>query len=84
MKNRKGFAIVEFVLVVAVLAVLGTVGYLAYNNFVAPKPTEEAALSTQPVKINNAKDLDAVNSELDKLPVDDSDLDQLDNAINSF
>lgn len=84
MKYRQGFTIIEGLLIVVVLAILGTVGYLAYTNLVAPKSTSDASVSTEPVTVKDAKDLESVNKELEKLPVDDSELDQLDSAINSF
>lgn len=84
MKNYKGFSIVEILLVFALVAVIGTVGYLAYNNVFAPKGSNDASVSIEPVKVNNTKDLETVNTELDRLSVDDSELNQLDSAINSF
>lgn len=84
MKNYKGFSIVEILLVFAVLAVIGTVGYLFFNNVIAPKVSNDASVSVEPVKVNNAKDLETVNTELEKISVDDSELNQLDSAINSF
>lgn len=84
MKYRQGFTIIEGLLIIVVVAILGTVGYLAYTNLVAPKSTSDASVSTKPVSVKNAKDLESVNKELEKLPVDDSELDQLDGAVNSF
>lgn len=87
MRRHEGFSIVEGLLVVAVLVVVGAVGYLAYDNLLVPKAmndTTSDTVASKPVNITNSKDLDTVNNDLDQLTVDDSELSQLDSAINSF
>lgn len=87
MKGREGFSIVEGLLITAVLVVVGAVGYLAYSNLLAPKTTNDttnAAAAAKPVTVASSKDLDTVNNDLNQLTVDDSELTQLDSAINSF
>lgn len=90
MKRQKGFSIVETVLILVVLAIVGAVGYLAYTNLIVPTKNdtanrEKADTASQPVKVNDTKDLDTVSTQLDQMSVDDSsDGAQLDTAANSF
>jgi hypothetical protein len=90
MRNQSGFSIVEGFIIVVVIGLIGGVGYLAYTNLLAPKPTETAATvvspspssSTAPVKVSSASDLSSVSNQLDSIAVDDSDSATLDTNTN--
>lgn len=87
--SQRGFSIVEGVFVVIIVVIIGAVGYLAYNNFVAPKASttntaSDPSASSPPVTVTSTKDLDTVSSTLDNLQLDDSDSGSLDSASNSF
>jgi Tfp pilus assembly protein PilE len=92
MKRQPGFSIIESLLILVALVIVVAVGYLAYTNLIVPtnkdtQRTEKAqtAAASQPVKVNDTKDLDAVSTQLDQMTVDDSsDSAQLDSAANSF
>lgn len=84
MNNFKGFSVIEGLLVIAVVAIVGTLGYLGYVNFIAPSPTSNTDVSESPVNVKTSQDLDKVSKELESLPVDDSELEELDSAVNSF
>ena len=73
--NQRGFAVIEIVLVLAVVAILGGVGFVAYNNFAAPKTTgndshssantdDYHAMSDMPT-VSSTKDLDQAATSLD-------------------
>lgn len=83
MKRQKGFSVIEGLLIVVVLAIIGAVGYLAYSNLWASKGSDTNS-SVAAVKVESQKDLDKVDSALDQLTVDDSELGQLDSALNNF
>lgn len=83
MKRQNGFSLIEGLLIVVVLVIIGAVGYLAYSNLWAPK-TEDTNKSVKPVKVESQKDLEEVDSALDQLTVDDSELSQLDSALSNF
>lgn len=78
--SKKGFTIIEVMLVVAVVVLLGVVGYLfAANLLKGNSATSQAdALKTQSetiteVKsINNASDMNTVIGEIDKLDLNSS------------
>lgn len=88
MRKNAGFTFVEVVAVMAILVIVGGVGYMAYNNFVKPKDQTTAQAQTtdiKPVVVKSKADLDAADKQLDALPVDDnSETSQLDSAANSF
>jgi Tfp pilus assembly protein PilE len=84
MKYSEGFSVIEGLLIVALVAIVGSVGYLSYVNFLAPSSTATIDVSESPVTVKSTQDLDTVTKELDMLPVDDSELEELDNAVNSF
>lgn len=90
MRNKNGFTIVEIVILIAVLAIIGALGYMAYNNLIAGNSTnsKDAASSNQtvaPVVVKSSSDLEKVTKELDAMSLEDSDsTSQLDTAASSF
>lgn len=84
MKNSKGFSVIEGLLILAAIAIVGTVGYLGYVNLIATPATNTSDVSESPVTVKSNQDIGKVNQELEKLPVDDSELEQLDSTVNSF
>lgn len=76
--TKKGFTIIEVMVVVAVVVLLGVVGYLFAANLLKgdTKTSQADALNTQAetiteVKsINSASDIDGVIGEIDKLDLD--------------
>lgn len=83
MKRQNGFSVVEGLLIVVVLAIVGAVGYLAYSNIWAPK-SDDTSVTTAPVTVENTADLEEVDTALDQLSVEDSELSELDSALNNF
>lgn len=80
MSNRmfeKGFGIVEVVLVIAVLVILGGVGWVAYNNFMAPKSNDSSKTDTAShdemdmPKIESSADLEKASTSLDDASFED-------------
>ena len=76
--TKKGFTIIEVMVVAAVVVLLGVVGYLFAANLLKgdTKTSQADALNTQAetiteVKsINSASDIDGVIGEIDKLDLD--------------
>lgn len=91
MKPRyDGFSVLEAILVVIGIIILGAVGIVAYNNFVA-KPANETKTSQDASSkqqadstINTTADLDAASSSLDDTSFDSDGIDQLDTDAASF
>lgn len=77
MKKIQGFSAVEVVIVVVVLAIVGALGYVAYNNFVANDDTATTETTTsseqEPAKIESKDDLDQALNTVDSTSVDDED-----------
>jgi hypothetical protein len=91
MKHQNGFALIEGILIVVVLAIVGFVGYQAYSHLIAqnsPKATSVASgtpsPSAAPVTIQKKADLANAATALDSVSLDDSDSSQLDSISNSF
>lgn len=86
MKKQHGFSIVEVLLIVVVVAVVGAVGYLAYTNLT--KSDENVATdkkaTTQETTITSVEDIDKTIEDIDSLPVEDSDLEELNAATEEF
>ena len=71
MKNR-GFTIVEAVLVIVVVGIITTLGFVAYNQFVKPKTIQtSSATETSVTTVNSSADLDTVASDLDAIDLSD-------------
>lgn len=92
MKSRyDGFSVLEAILVVIGIIILGAVGIVAYNNFVA-KPADDGAKTSQDASttqgetpaINTAADLDEASKSLDDTSFDSDGADQLDADAASF
>jgi Tfp pilus assembly major pilin PilA len=89
MRKQSGFAIVELGFVLFVVAIIGVIGFMVYDNFLKPKPTETAVMtspspSVSPVQVRTASDLSKVDTQLSNVSVDDSDSSTLDSAASSF
>ena len=94
MRNKNGFSLVETVVLLTVMVLVGALGYMAYNNFVANtdgKATSTSDMSTSPnpsvspVVVKSTSDLDKISKELDSMSLEDSDSSsQYDTAANSF
>ena len=84
MTQQRGFSLIEGLLIVAVLVIVGVVGYLGYSNFIAPKSDSTKAADTQPVKVESTSDLKKADTALDDVALDDSDSSQLDNITDDF
>lgn len=93
MHNKNGFSIIEAVVLLAVVVIIGTLGYMAYNNFVANKDsgtasttdTTSKSISTSPVVIKSNSDLNSIANELDSMSLEDSSSSsQFDTAASSF
>lgn len=86
MKKQLGFSVVEGVLVVVTLAIVGAVGFLAYNNFGAPKDSGSAqsTKTNNDVKVESKEDLSKVDKSLDDVLLEDSDSTQIDSAAETF
>lgn len=93
MKNRhlkNGFSVVEAFIIIVVVAIIGALGYVGYNQLTkngAQKATETSAAIKAPEKIESTGDLDKAVKAVDdtSLDGDTSDLSQLDSqaaAIN--
>lgn len=73
--NNKGFASAELVLFVAVLLIVGVLGYKFMQNRQSKgvKTTYKQSVTAEPAnapEIKSASDLDTASTELDKLNVD--------------
>lgn len=83
MSNRKGFTIVEVLLVVAVLAIIGLLGWTYYNKFFGSdtnsQGSSETTSSVTMPEVQSSSDLqkaaDAVNAIDVDASVDTSDMD---------
>lgn len=65
--RSQGFTIIEGLLIVVVVAVLGGVGYVAYNSFVLQKSNNQQTADTKTPDKNSEQQLNAeLQSRLDK------------------
>ena len=86
MKTR-GFTIVEAVIVVVFAAIVSTLGFVAYNQFVKPKvaTTQTSTAPATVTTVKSASDLDKVSSDLQAIDLTDStDTSLLDTQASSF
>lgn len=71
MNQQKGFAFLEAVLIVVGVALVGTVGYMAYTHFMAPKTQETTTVNSSststPVTVKTKADLDTATTTLDSV-----------------
>lgn len=84
MTKQRGFSPIEGILIVAVLVIIGTIGYLAYTNVIAPKTESAKSADAQPVKVESSADLKDADTALDAVALDDTDSAQLDSATDNF
>jgi prepilin-type N-terminal cleavage/methylation domain-containing protein len=83
---NKGFSIVEILLVIAIIAIFGFVGWKAYDTFFNNKTattaqTQQVNTDTAPAVIDNSG-LDASESTLNATIIDNSESAQLDAQTN--
>jgi len=84
MKNRKGFTIIEIVLVIVILATVGALGFIFLTK------SNQKTTSTVPATVTDIKaasDIDTVTSQLNSINLDtdsSSELDSLTSQLNSF
>ena len=86
MKTR-GFTIVEAVIVVVFAAIVSTLGFVAYNQFVKPKvaTTQTTTAASTVTAVKSVADLDKVSSDLQAIDLTDStDTSLLDTQASSF
>lgn len=85
MHNKLGFSAVEVVIALAVIVILGALGYTAYNNLVVYSNTETATPTASPVVIKSADDLDKVAKELESISLEDTESsEKFEEAASSF
>lgn len=89
--NRSGFTLIEVVILLAVVAVIGALGYTFYsrmNDQTAVKTPQSKVATDVPAapEIKQADDLDKAESILDQTDpgASSSDLNQLDSASSGF
>lgn len=87
---QKGFTIVEFIIIAAILGVVGFVGYSVYdrqqNKFVPGESAQANDVSDAPA-IENTSDLTSAESILDKndpQTSNDADTAELDKNLSTF
>ena len=83
--SEKGFSIVEVGLMVAVLALIGFIGFRVWSANQDTATTETVAQtpsSNEAPQIKKAADLDTASKALDSRELDSSSLDQLDSELN--
>lgn len=71
-----GFHVVEMLLIVAIIAVLGFVGWRVWEAQTSTQQVETAPSQSEPAQapeVNNTSDLDEASSTLDNVNLDDSD-----------
>lgn len=85
MKKQSGFAVLEIVLVLVVVAVLGFTAFTYFNNRQAGNEAATANVAAAP-QITSTADLTTAETALDQLDIDANTLDsaQLDAELNSF
>lgn len=78
---RKGFSVVEIVLVVAVVALGGFIGYRFWGAMNHKQAAVTApATSSEVAPVTNSKDLDTISQQLDNVDVSGSFEQELDTA----
>ena len=96
-RNQLGFTVIELVLMVAIVALIGGVGYKIYktkksvdratNNTEAVLESPISTKAKEQSTIDNAKDLNEAGAYLDELgstSEDDKDLSQLESELGAF
>jgi hypothetical protein len=97
-KKSAGFSFVAILAIILSLLVVIGVGYIAYDRFFreyldgsseivdGPQPDTITAddLPEAPIEITNQSDLDSAIETLDSVDLDASQLDEIENELNSF
>lgn len=80
MNKRKGFSIIEGIIIVVVVAIIVSLGLVFYNNYVAKKDATTTEQESQvdvtqdePTQISSSSDLDTAADQLDQLDIEDTD-----------
>lgn len=96
LRNQAGFTPLAFVLILAILGVIGFAAYQVYSSQQTNTPPAENTTTTQQAaegdsvpeapQINSAEDLDKAEQTLDKINPEDSSADgaQLDQQTSDF
>jgi len=92
--SQRGFTIVEGVILVAVIVVLAGVGFVAYNNFAAPKPTDTTVGTSEDAphshdmnsmsQVTSTKDLDEAMTSLDDASFENDGQTDIDSQSSQF
>lgn len=75
--NQRGFGVVEAVVIVAIIALITTVGLVFYQSVTNTAKTDtsspdQAIIDSPAPDVSSTKDLTAVSDELDKLDLEDT------------
>lgn len=87
---QAGFGAVEVILIVIVIGLAGTLGWVAYtkltkNNAINVQESSGIADLKKPVEINSSKDIDDASKDIDDVDINDEDaLSDAENAVNSL
>ena len=92
--HQHGFSIVEALLIVIVIALAGTLGWVAYSKFVAKTNNNATIVQIEkngvadlakPVEITTNDDIEKVSQDIDAVSIDDdSTLSEAEDAINDL
>lgn len=93
-RSQKGFSAVELIIAVVIIGLLVGIGYTAFNRISKEDATSTQQTTTQQTESNDvevpeiqsAADLDTTETTLENidLEADSAELDQLDEALNTF
>jgi len=72
--NRRGFTIVEVLIIVVIAAIIGLLGFAAYNQFLKTDivTSETTAAPTSVTKVESSSDLDKATADLEAIDLSDS------------
>lgn len=74
MNKQKGFALVEILLVLIVVAIIGALGYTMYNQYVVKPSTDTTTANVQPKdalpEVKNGSDLTKAETAINNIDID--------------